>query len=104
MIHFDAVDFSECRSEEVISLFWRSVYFLFLTEELQVILCETSKVTPPSDGEISLKHIFADVPHIDVEFLGEPFVASVPKAAPSTRAQFEEASKHWPTAFHDDKE
>ena len=27
MIHFDALDFSECRSEEVISFFWRSVYF-----------------------------------------------------------------------------
>ena len=26
MIKFDAVDFSECRSEEVISFFWRSVY------------------------------------------------------------------------------
>ena len=26
MSHFDALDFSECRSEEVISFFWRSVY------------------------------------------------------------------------------
>ena len=26
MINFDAVDFSERRSEEVISFFWRSVY------------------------------------------------------------------------------
>ena len=26
MNHFDAVDFSECHSEEVISFFWRSVY------------------------------------------------------------------------------
>ena len=26
MIHFDAVDFSECHSEVVISFFWRSVY------------------------------------------------------------------------------
>ena len=26
MINFDAVDFSECHSEEVISFFWRSVY------------------------------------------------------------------------------
>ena len=26
MIHFNALDFSECRSEEVISFFWRSVY------------------------------------------------------------------------------
>ena len=27
MNHFDAVDFSECHSEEVIIFFWRSVYF-----------------------------------------------------------------------------
>ena len=26
MIQFDALDFSECHSEEVISFFWRSVY------------------------------------------------------------------------------
>ena len=26
MINFDGVDFSECRSEEVISFFWHSVY------------------------------------------------------------------------------
>ena len=26
-IYFDCVDFSECRPEEVISFFWRSVYF-----------------------------------------------------------------------------
>ena len=29
MNHFDAVDFSECHSEEVISFFWRSVYVTF---------------------------------------------------------------------------
>ena len=27
MNHFDGVDFSECHSEEVVSFFWRSVYF-----------------------------------------------------------------------------
>ena len=26
MIHFNALDFTVCRSEEVISFFWRSVY------------------------------------------------------------------------------
>ena len=26
MINFNALDFSECRSEEVIILFWRSVH------------------------------------------------------------------------------
>ena len=28
MIHFNALDFNVCRSEEVISSFWRSVYIL----------------------------------------------------------------------------
>ena len=28
MINFDAVDFSERRPEEVISFFWRSVYYV----------------------------------------------------------------------------
>ena len=31
MIHFDAVDFSERRPEEVISFFWRSVYVLIFS-------------------------------------------------------------------------
>ena len=26
MIHFNALDFNECRAEEVKSFFWRSVY------------------------------------------------------------------------------
>ena len=30
MNHFDAVDFSECHSEEVISFFWCSLYLQFL--------------------------------------------------------------------------
>ena len=31
MIHYDAVDFSERRSEEVIGFFWRSVYLVIYT-------------------------------------------------------------------------
>ena len=34
MINFDAVDFSERRSEEVISFFWRSVYLHKESENL----------------------------------------------------------------------
>ena len=33
MINFDAADFSERRSEEVISLFWRSVYVHWASKE-----------------------------------------------------------------------
>ena len=34
MIHFNALDFNMCRSEEVISFFWRSVYFCVWTKAL----------------------------------------------------------------------
>ena len=34
MINFDAVDFSERRSEEVISFFWRSVYIYSLHRDM----------------------------------------------------------------------
>ncbi|XP_068185924.1 probable inactive tRNA-specific adenosine deaminase-like protein 3 [Antennarius striatus] len=36
--------------------------------------------------------------------LGEPFVVKVPARPPLTRAQFELASRHWPTSFHEDKQ
>ncbi|XP_029980311.1 putative inactive tRNA-specific adenosine deaminase-like protein 3 [Sphaeramia orbicularis] len=36
--------------------------------------------------------------------LGEPFVVKVPARPPLTRPQFEIASKHWPLAFHEDKQ
>ena len=36
MINFDAVDFSEGRSEEVISFFWRSVYLNYLQHMLKL--------------------------------------------------------------------
>ncbi|XP_040004371.1 probable inactive tRNA-specific adenosine deaminase-like protein 3 [Xiphias gladius] len=36
--------------------------------------------------------------------LGEPFVVKVPARPPLTRPQFERASKHWPTSFHEDKQ
>ncbi|XP_020788947.1 probable inactive tRNA-specific adenosine deaminase-like protein 3 [Boleophthalmus pectinirostris] len=35
--------------------------------------------------------------------LGEPFAVKIPRTAPLTRPQFEQASKHWPTSFHEDK-
>ncbi|KAK0135777.1 putative inactive tRNA-specific adenosine deaminase-like protein 3 [Merluccius polli] len=35
--------------------------------------------------------------------LGPPFLVKVPACPPLTRPQFQVASKHWPTAFHEDK-
>ena len=40
MNHFDAVGFSECHSEEVISFFWRSVY-----DETRMIFNEMADVS-----------------------------------------------------------
>ena len=34
MINFDGADFSECRPEEVIRLFWRSSVYINLDEDL----------------------------------------------------------------------
>lgn len=36
--------------------------------------------------------------------LGEPFLVQIPAQAPLTRPQFERASRHWPTSFHEDKQ
>lgn len=36
--------------------------------------------------------------------LGEPFLVRIPARAPLTRPQFERASQHWPTSFHEDKQ
>ena len=37
MINFDAVDFSKCRSEEVISFFWRSVYLYHISHSSLIL-------------------------------------------------------------------
>ncbi|TSW62338.1 putative inactive tRNA-specific adenosine deaminase-like protein 3 [Bagarius yarrelli] len=39
----------------------------------------------------------------NVKGLGEPFLVRIPARAPLTRPQFERASRHWPTSFHEDK-
>lgn len=36
--------------------------------------------------------------------LGEPFIVKIPARQPLTRPQFELASQHWPTSFHEDKQ
>lgn len=40
----------------------------------------------------------------DSSGLGEPFLVEIPAKPPLTRPQFEKASKHWPTSFHEDKQ
>ena len=51
MINFDAVDFSERRSEEVISFFWRSVYYRSCAIWMSyIIIYNPTSVIQPSQG------------------------------------------------------
>ncbi|XP_061547979.1 probable inactive tRNA-specific adenosine deaminase-like protein 3 [Phycodurus eques] len=59
---------------------------------LEILLCLVSEV-PDSD-------LFS----VRCDGLGDPFVVKVPARPPLTRPQFELASKHWPTSFHEDKQ
>ena len=45
MIHFNALDFNVCRSKEVISFFWRSVYYVSLSHVSANILGYTYTLT-----------------------------------------------------------
>eukprot|EP00062_Callorhinchus_milii_P005974 gi/632945989/ref/XP_007888334.1/ PREDICTED: probable inactive tRNA-specific adenosine deaminase-like protein 3 [Callorhinchus milii] len=40
----------------------------------------------------------------DCNSLGQPFQVTIPAKQPLTRPQFEAASQHWPTAFHENKQ
>lgn len=68
---------------------------------LEVLLCLVSEA--PHVAEISVESLLpsGEVKH---DGLGEPFVVKVPARPPLTRPQFELASKHWPTSFHEDKQ
>ncbi|XP_047457231.1 probable inactive tRNA-specific adenosine deaminase-like protein 3 [Mugil cephalus] len=62
---------------------------------LEVLVCLVSDAPDvgsllPSDG-------------VNPDGLGEPFVVKIPARPPLTRPQFELASRHWPTSFHEDK-
>ena len=45
IIPFNALDFNECRSEEVISFFWRSVYYFFSNDSAMPVsnACQLTK-------------------------------------------------------------
>lgn len=71
---------------------------------LQIILCESSKVTQPINGDVSVAHILRSAPQISRDVFGEVFLATIAMVPPQTKAQYDEAYRHWPTAFHEDKE
>ncbi|KAG7259193.1 hypothetical protein CRUP_025020 [Coryphaenoides rupestris] len=41
---------------------------------------------------------------VRLDGLGPPFLVQIPAHPPLTRPQFQVASKHWPTTFHEDKQ
>ncbi|XP_019728419.1 putative inactive tRNA-specific adenosine deaminase-like protein 3 [Hippocampus comes] len=61
---------------------------------LEILLCPVSKVPNSDLGSLS----------IGCDGLGKPFVVKIPVRPALTRPQFELASKHWPTSFHEDKQ
>ncbi|KAK7938322.1 hypothetical protein WMY93_001648 [Mugilogobius chulae] len=58
---------------------------------LEILICLVKDATSPLNNDFSNAA------------LGEPFVVKIPSRPPLTRPQFELASKHWPTSFHEDK-
>uniref|UniRef100_A0A8C8SI92 CMP/dCMP-type deaminase domain-containing protein n=1 Tax=Pelusios castaneus TaxID=367368 RepID=A0A8C8SI92_9SAUR len=71
------------------------------TQSLEVLLC----LAGPSQGggaSRTLRELLPDG-QVDIRGLGEPFLVQVPVRVPLTRPQFEEATRHWPTAFHENK-
>ncbi|XP_076858456.1 putative inactive tRNA-specific adenosine deaminase-like protein 3 [Brachyhypopomus gauderio] len=66
---------------------------------LEVIVCLAS--------DVPAKQVLTDLlcsKMFDSSGLGEPFLVKIPANPPLTRPQFEKASKHWPTSFHEDKQ
>lgn len=66
---------------------------------LEMILCLASSKREELQ---SLSELFPNG-QVDLDGLGEPFLAQVPVSPPLTRPQYEEAIAHWPVAFHENK-
>lgn len=69
---------------------------------LEVLLCLARDA--PGREELSVDSLLPPTDGVSWDGLGEPFVVKVPARPPLTRPQFELASKHWPTSFHEDKQ
>ncbi|KAL7865307.1 hypothetical protein SRHO_G00105540 [Serrasalmus rhombeus] len=70
---------------------------------LEVIVCLASDVSGLESQRSTLADLLSSKT-IDSRGLGEPFLVQIPASPPLTRPQFERASKHWPTSFHEDKQ
>uniref|UniRef100_A0A3Q1F785 Adenosine deaminase tRNA specific 3 n=1 Tax=Acanthochromis polyacanthus TaxID=80966 RepID=A0A3Q1F785_9TELE len=67
---------------------------------LEVLICLISDA--PDMKEVSIDSLLPS-DGVKPDGLGELFVVKVPARPPLTRPQFELASQHWPTSFHEDK-
>ncbi|XP_029967541.1 putative inactive tRNA-specific adenosine deaminase-like protein 3 [Salarias fasciatus] len=68
---------------------------------LEVLVCLASEA--PEVKEVTINSLLPPEA-VGREGLGEPFTVKVPARPPLTRPQFELASRHWPTSFHEDKQ
>ncbi|XP_067890694.1 probable inactive tRNA-specific adenosine deaminase-like protein 3 isoform X2 [Heterodontus francisci] len=71
--------------------------------EIIICLCRDLNGTDIPNGEVSLRDFFPEG-KADGIGLGEPFQVKIPAYQPLTRPQFEVASQHWPTSFHENKQ
>lgn len=70
---------------------------------LEIILCLVRDIQPTNDSnDLSISALLPS-DKVDSKGLGEPFQVKIPAYPPLTRPQFEQASRHWPTSFHEDK-
>lgn len=71
---------------------------------LEVIICLVDDAPDVKDfKEVSIASLLLHE-SFNSNGLGEPFIVQIPSSAPLTRPQFERASTHWPTSFHEDKQ
>ncbi|RXN31395.1 putative inactive tRNA-specific adenosine deaminase 3 [Labeo rohita] len=70
---------------------------------LEVIVCLASDVQVTDCKGVMLTDLIPSQ-SFDSSGLGVPFLVKIPANPPLTRPQFEKASKHWPTSFHEDKQ
>ncbi|XP_070571362.1 probable inactive tRNA-specific adenosine deaminase-like protein 3 [Ptychodera flava] len=71
-------------------------------KQLEVILC-LAKDVECFKANVNLDAIFRSI-DLDTCALGQPYLAKAAKYAPLTRQQFEAASRHWSTSFHENKQ
>lgn len=70
---------------------------------LEIIVCLASDLSKDCKKDIDISALLPSG-RFNYDSLGDPFLVRIPACAPLTRAQFDRASKHWPTSFHEDKQ